>query len=120
MSSSGPASPRLSPVAAQVHAEAGVRVLAAAAAASGVSVASLLAQDRRPVIVRPRHAAMLALRNLGMSLPAIARRVQRDSSTVLHGVRAARALVANEPAFAALVAEVQARAGQCPPPAEQI
>ena len=68
-----------------------------------MSVEALLIRNRQTVFVRPRWAAMIALRQAGMTYKGIGRRMRRDHQTVMNGVSRGAALQAADPAFAALV-----------------
>lgn len=63
------------------------RCLNDAALAHGVSVAAMLSPDRRRAYVCARWDAMAAMRDAGLSLPAIARVFKRDHTSVMHGLR---------------------------------
>lgn len=57
-----------------------------------VSMEDLLEQSRKAKLVRPRQVAMYLLKeHYRLSLPAIAEKMRRDHTTVLHGVRQIRA-----------------------------
>lgn len=51
---------------------------------------TLRSGNRHRSMVRSRWAVMVALRQLGFSLPEIGDELNRDHSTVLHGLRSAR------------------------------
>lgn len=53
----------------------------------GVQVQWVLGKSRVQRIVRARHEIMWKLNLLGMTLPSIGRRLNRDHTTVLHGIR---------------------------------
>lgn len=85
------------------------RAIAVAARESGASPAQLLSRWRAPrELVIGRFAVMLALSSRGAGVTAIGRNVKRDHSTVAHGIRRARALLDNDPHFAALYRRVDA------------
>ena len=88
---------------ARVVPDAGHRVLMMAAREAGVSVDELLAPNRHYARLRPRWAAMLAMRRAGMTVPAVARRVARDRATVFHGLARAEYRARRNAEFAALV-----------------
>ena len=59
-----------------------------------VTVAEMLARDRRRAVIVPRMVAIYLCRNLlGMSLPEIGRRFGLDHSTVMHSVAKVRGLL---------------------------
>jgi len=64
-------------------------VIAAVAAAFGVTPVDILSQSRRAAIIEARHAAMyLSRKLLGTSLPAIAHAFNKaHHATVMHAVR---------------------------------
>lgn len=79
------------------------RVLTAVCRHGGIARAELLSPARQAPVVRARQIAALLLRErTGQSYPRIARWLQRDHTTVLHGVRQARRLKDTDPAFRAL------------------
>jgi chromosomal replication initiator protein len=82
------------------------RVLAAVAAAYGVSEADIVSDRRTRPIIEPRQVAMaLARRCTRHSLPTIGHALgRRDHTTVLHGVRRIEARAAEDPEFAARLA----------------
>lgn len=76
----------------------------------GIQVRDLLGPWRRQRLVWPRHAVMaLARRHTMASVPAIGRAMQRDHTTVLHGIAAHEVREAADPEFAARVAVVSER-----------
>ncbi len=84
------------------------RAMAVAALAAGFTVESLLTRRRWTELVKARYAVMLAMRRREVSYPSIGRRLHRDHSTVMTGVRRAEALLETCPDFAALFAAVDA------------
>lgn len=68
------------------------RVVRAVSAESGVSVTKILSKTRRADVCLARFAVMFALREKGLTLPAIGRALGRDHSTVLHGLNRAAEL----------------------------
>ena len=83
------------------------RVLARAAAVTGVSAAEIVGPSRRRRICQVRWAVAIALRETGLSYPRIARRLGgRDHSTIIHATREGRALMAANPAFRVLVEDL--------------
>ena len=75
----------------------------------GVTAAQIVS-DRRPArIVLPRQVVMwIAVQRQQHSLPRVGHCLLRDHTTVLHGVRAVTARMAEDPAFAARVDRVAA------------
>lgn len=84
------------------------RALAKAAGLSGANTEQLLLGWKQQELVRGRWAVMICLQRRGASKGQIGRRINRDPATVWHGLKMARALLAQDPDFAALVAEVDA------------
>ncbi len=75
--------------------------------ATGVPTRCLFGPTRDQETCRARFAVMLALRERGLSLPAIARRVNRkDHSTIRHGLQRAERLMRN-PNFEQMVDRVR-------------
>jgi len=66
-------------------------IVAAVALANDVTVAELKSDDRTRQISWPRQDAMLAMSEDGFSLKQIGLFFKRDHTTVLHGIRAAKA-----------------------------
>lgn len=67
----------------------------------------LFSRKRTSWIVEPRQVVMwVAAQHLHHRLSRIAEALQRDHSTVLHGVRAVTARIGTDPAFAARVQRV--------------
>lgn len=57
----------------------------------GITVMELRGTNRRVQYSHPRQEAMLIMHEAGYSMPRIGRFFRRDHTTVLHGIRAARA-----------------------------
>lgn len=68
---------------------------------------TLLADCRFSHVSRVRQAAYLVARDNGAAYCRIGKRLSREHSTVMQGVRAARARVAADPAYASFVARVR-------------
>lgn len=82
-------------------------VLMATAAALDIPLRSLISTLRRQDLVRARHIAMwLARQRYGVSLPNIGRTINRDHTTVLHGIRRAQKLMTEDRDFQRDLAEV--------------
>lgn len=76
----------------------------AAADYFGVPFDGLFSPTREGQICLARYAIMYVMREReGQSTPQIGRRLQRDHSTVVHGMKRARDLLARDPDFAAFV-----------------
>lgn len=89
-------------------------LLTAVAAEFGVLREEILGESRSAHLVLPRQVAMaLAQRLLGYSLPRIGRLLNRDHSTVHHGIRRVARQCAHDPGFAqrldALAARITSR-----------
>lgn len=52
-----------------------------------IGVRELMSSDRSRRLIRPRWHAYFALREAGFSYPAIGEIMNRDHSTVMHGIR---------------------------------
>lgn len=92
------------------------RILDAVAAATGVGVPALRGRQRTRPVARARHAAywMLA-QHTSLSLPAIGARLGgRDHTSVLHGLRRANVLRAEDANFQSVIARAERRIGACP------
>lgn len=73
-------------------------VIELVAAEFHVSVAEILGTSRIEPVSRPRQAVMWLGRTvLGMSFCAVAREMQRDHGTIMHGTRAVQALIDTDP-----------------------
>ena len=64
------------------------------------TVPGLIGRNRTPAVSRRRRLAMWLLRQRGYSLKAIGRILERDHSTVIHGLRLVQRDRTNNPAFA--------------------
>lgn len=73
-------------------------ILGRASHSLGIPVEQIIGRTRTPDICMVRFAIMDAMRAEGLSLPKIARRMQRRHTTVMHGLRQAAAL-RGRPAF---------------------
>jgi chromosomal replication initiator protein len=81
-----------------------LEVAAAVAADFGVTLGQLCSARRGRYVARPRQVAMLLTYELtGCSTPQIGRRLNRDHSTVLHGIAAVRRLMGEDEEFAVQV-----------------
>lgn len=63
-----------------------------AAKVSGIPAGDIAGPCRKPYVCFTRYVVMAALRDRGLSLPAIGRIVHRDHSTILYGLRQAEKL----------------------------
>lgn len=84
------------------------RALEVASSAVEATPAQLLSPCRDRSLVRARFAVMRACRCRGMSLHSIARRFNRDHSSVVYAERQAPLLAKRYPDFADLLARVDA------------
>lgn len=79
-------------VAAEMREEVRLCLLALAVVRlNRMSLADLLGKDRAARLVRPRQLFMLRAAEAGFSTMRIGRFLGRDHTTVMHGIRAARA-----------------------------
>lgn len=62
------------------------QVIAAVARVHELPLARLLSSQRDQHLVAARHAAMALLREIGLTLPEIGRALNRDHSTIHHGL----------------------------------
>lgn len=85
------------------------RAIKVAAELAGANVAQLCSEWRAPrELVHARWAFMAALRRRGVVTPSIGRRLNRDHSTVVYGLKQAKLLAARSPEFAEMMAKVDA------------
>lgn len=68
-------------------------VISAVAEYYGISREMLLSRSRSMPLVRQRQVAMSIARDFGCSLPSIALVLDKDHTTVLHGVRKVHKLI---------------------------
>lgn len=88
-------------------------IVDAVAAEFEIRRTSILSDRREFKIALARHVCMaLAERTLSYSLPRIGRLVNRDHTTVLHGIRRIRVMCVADPAFAARIDALAARLQQ--------
>ena len=74
------------------------QILEIVASETGLTVADIKGDSRLPSVSDARQLAMLALReHTNLSLPGIARVLNRTHSTVMHGIDRARRAVATNP-----------------------
>lgn len=76
----------------------------------GISSREILAEIREQPVVEVRLAMYLALRKMGFSTPQIGRRLNRDHTTVISGIRTARRRYDENPRFRFLVEKMVASA----------
>lgn len=89
-------------------------VIQAVAECGGVSAGSMLTSWRASHVARLRQLSMLIIRSEAcphMSLPDIARIFDRDHTTIIHGIRAARKAIAENPDWARVYEEARAKLG---------
>jgi len=85
------------------------QLLAATEQVTGISIARLRGEQRARPVVRARWAFTLAAHSiLGASSTVIGRALNQDHSTVLCGLKQARALVGVDAEFTATAAEISA------------
>ena len=69
----------------------GEEIMHRVARATGVTVAELRSRAKHKTLAEARQLAMLLMRDVeGMSLPEIGRMLDRDHTTVMHGIRSAK------------------------------
>lgn len=91
------------------------RLVQAAAEEFGVAAPEIYGPRRTAEIALARQVVMhLAVARHGRSLPQTGRSLGRDHTTILHGVRAMAARIAEDPALAARVERVAAAATHPP------
>jgi chromosomal replication initiator protein len=84
------------------------QILEAASSVSGVSVQALLSNRRSRRYARPRQIVMFLSRELTTkSLPAIARSLGRDHTTVLHGARIIPELALRDGKLRAMIEQIR-------------
>jgi chromosomal replication initiation ATPase DnaA len=86
--------PRMQPVLAQDAVQDALDVCALVAARHGLKLSGIIRNDRRKRITAVRQEAMAECKKAGFSVAVIREALQRDSSTVSHGIRAHEAQVA--------------------------
>lgn len=78
-----------------LHVEPGrralIKIASDAAADNGLTLAELQSDSRSYSVTRPRQYAMMLMLEAGYSASEIGRFFRRDHTTVLHGIRAAKA-----------------------------
>ena len=84
-------------------------IVAAVAKYYDVSISDILCKPRYPELTRARHVAMYLARKLTLkSTPDIGRILNRDHSSVWHGIRQVERRLKAEPALAAQLTELSA------------
>ncbi len=84
-------------------------VVAAVAKYYDVSISDILSKSRYPELIRARHIAMYLARKLTLkSTPDIGRILNRDHSSVWHGIRQVERRRKTEPALSAQLTELSA------------
>ena len=85
------------------------RALVVAAELAGANVKQLCSEWRAPKeLVHARWAVMSEFRRRGLSTPAIGKRLNRDHSTVIYGLKQAGYLAERSPEFVQMLAAVEA------------
>jgi hypothetical protein len=90
-------------------------IVALAAEIGAVEQDQILGKTRKRPVVRVRQACYLVARDYRYSYPRIGALMQRDHSTVIHGVGVADYLTRRDPVFAAFVAKLRAAAKETQP-----
>lgn len=85
-------------------------VVTAASEVFGINRDDIMSGSRVGPIVMARKAAYLAARMEGHSFPEIGRIMDREHSTVKHGVNSARWYYDRDPEYAAKIADIRAKA----------
>lgn len=75
---------------------------------SGVHVRDILQDNRHAFVCRPRFALYMALHKRGWSFAKIGAALDRDRTSVRHGVARAKYTMERDPTFAAWVQELAA------------
>lgn len=81
------------------------RVIASIEIARGIPSGSITAPGRTGDIAKARQLVYFLLHKWGMSAPAIGRAINRDHSSVLHGIKRAKQIIETD-ALAAMLVEV--------------
>jgi chromosomal replication initiator protein len=84
------------------------RALELAAREANSTVSELVSPERLRHLYTVRYAYMAAMSRHGLSTPRIGRRLKRDHTTILHGLKRANELAERSPQFAALVERLAA------------
>lgn len=84
------------------------RAIRVAAREAGYSEEVLLGEWRWQPLVHARWAVMIAMRRRGVSFPRIGAKLNREHTTVQHGVQSGLRRERWDPEFAELVAKVEA------------
>lgn len=85
------------------------RIIESAASVCEVSFGNIISHRRQREFVKPRHIAMyVGASRFFYTLPAIGRTMNRDHTTVLHGVRKIEAELKESPRMRKLVDDIVA------------
>lgn len=84
----------------------------AVAAAFEIPERALWSRARHKGVLEARQAAFLIARQRGISLSSIGRAFGRDHTTVMHGIRKIKRLIAADKDFAAFVAGISAEVAE--------
>lgn len=90
-------------------------IVSLAAEMAAVDRNAILGRSRHGRLVRIRQACMTVARESGHSYPAIGRRMNRDHSTIVHGVDKAGIIAERNADYAAFLARLRNAAGQAKP-----
>lgn len=82
-------------------------ILTRTAETFGVAPQALAGRTRSAYLAQARQAAMVGLRDLGLSLASIGQLLNRDHTTVLHGLGAAATRAEANPRYAQQLAAVR-------------
>lgn len=88
------------------------RILDTVAIETGYTREDLISPSRRQPLAIWRQVFMYVARQSGFSLVAIGRALERDHTTVMHGVRVVAARIETHPAFADRVQQLVARCAE--------
>lgn len=84
----------------------GYATIRRAAQMFNLPVSEIVGPSRPRYYCEARFAIMLALRRRGMSTLAIGRLLNRDHSVVVHGLKRAAQIIANDPGYGLIVDEL--------------
>lgn len=90
-------------------------IITVAAKLSGMSVDAIMGPGRHRKLAYVRHAVYYVARSNGHSYPQIGARLNRDHSSVIHGLDRAMARAERDPEYAAFLFELTSEAALAPP-----
>lgn len=82
-------------------------IVRAASFVSGFTANEITGQRRFAPLVRIRQAVCLVAREQGYSYPQIARTMDRDHTTIMHGCDRAEAFAERDPAYVAKISAIR-------------